>query len=266
MKAIDIYNAWAPADGPWSPWVKPVLFAERHRADVVRESRWEPFPGLPAWFDEEVMRALDEPKNAGPHAYRSEHRLRDVALVVDLPSDEGVKFGLAITTHGFRPVPLYNAAPGPPLQAIVNVWPIMEALERGVARIAEVPASAPPAFLLDFERGGERAFVRTGLFDNRSICRSSDFPSVERFKSSGIRRIVLLCEALRDDLRSIALEWQSGGLELWLKRPSHREPAAPTRLRRPWLGKRLLVEWRHAFLTARADGLYGRVVEESSGG
>ncbi|MDB6111534.1 MAG: hypothetical protein JWR69_3284, partial [Pedosphaera sp.] len=27
MNKEDIYKVWAPADGVWSPWVKPVLFA-----------------------------------------------------------------------------------------------------------------------------------------------------------------------------------------------------------------------------------------------
>lgn len=262
MKASDIYNAWAPTNGTWSPWVKPVLFAESHRAYVERRAGLDPFPEVPKWFDDEVQRPLEERAESIPHDYRSAHAPRDVALVIDLPSDQGVKLGAALSSRAFRPVPLYNAAPGP--RAIVAVGPIIGALERAVPYLAEIPAAAAPAFLLDASRNGEGVRVGPGLFDNRSICRSSDFPSAERLQSAGVRRIVILCDAVQDDLRSVALEWQSAGLEIWLKRPSQRRPAVPERLRRPWFGERMWIEFRHAVRKPGADGLYGKMINEPS--
>lgn len=261
-KAIEAYRAWAPRDGRWTPWVKPVLFAVVHRRlfGVAREEA-RGLPSLPTWFEEEVMAPLE--RRATTHGYREAPKVHNVALVIDLPSTEGTRLGVAATALGFRPIPLYNAAPGP--RPIVDVAPIMNALEDGARFLGEVPLAAPPAFLLDANRMGS-APPFDALFDNRSICRASDFPSAAMLLEDGIRRVLLLCDAIRDDLQPIALAWQQAGLEVWWKRPSERRPAAPIALREAWFGRRL---WRAVVdhvRAPRADGSFGHLVNRPSGG
>jgi hypothetical protein len=39
--------------------------------------------------------------------------MSDTVLAVDLPGADSVEVGFALAAVGFRPVPLYNASPGP---------------------------------------------------------------------------------------------------------------------------------------------------------
>src|SRR5262245_28176313 len=85
----DIFEVWAPARGRWSPWVKPVLFA---CLDHEPFSAARPLPIDISW---------------APSA------TTNTALVLDLPSAEGVVVALELAAQGYRPVPLYNAVPLP---------------------------------------------------------------------------------------------------------------------------------------------------------
>src|SRR5262245_51022474 len=112
-----VYETWAPPGGPWSPWVKPVLFA-----------------------------CMDEPIGIAPTATSS----LDVswapppadraAIVLDLPGGEGVAVGIALASLGYRPVPLYNALPMPMVMAVaaVDVRTIVGALERATQQLREI--------------------------------------------------------------------------------------------------------------------------------
>ena len=35
MKEFELFERWAPKDGAWSPWVKPVLFAAERVASLT---------------------------------------------------------------------------------------------------------------------------------------------------------------------------------------------------------------------------------------
>jgi hypothetical protein len=83
-----IYSVWAPRDAKWTPWVKPVAFA-----------CIEYFPAPVAGSSPDTSWA---PTN-DPHT----------AIVVDLPGGDGVWAGIDLARRGYRPVPLYNALPGP---------------------------------------------------------------------------------------------------------------------------------------------------------
>ena len=59
----------------------------------------------------------------------------NVAVVLDLPGADGVWTGVALAARGYRPVPLYNAVPGPTtgvwigaFASLVDVAPILAAL------------------------------------------------------------------------------------------------------------------------------------------
>lgn len=260
MSTIDIHRAWAPADATWSPWVKPVLFAslDRDLGDLGMA------PAAPEWLGPELVTPLEETLPRPVDPYREDRSLDDVALVIDLPGASGIELGVALARRGFRPIPLYNALPS--RVAIVDVLPMMRVLLRSADEVAAVPRSAPPAFLLDADRMGKGRRLAPGLFDNRSICRISDFPSAARLREAGIRRGVLVTEALEEDLEEVALAWQAGGLEVWTKRPSERAVAAPAVLHRPWIGRRL---WKLAFpllFPVDASGAYGRLIDEPAAG
>ena len=90
MTPEEVYRAWSPEAAKWSPWVKPVVFAHLHAMPAESE---------PAGVTHQEMAPL--PLDADG----------TTAIVVDLPSAEGVQLGLALAARGFRPVPLYNAVP-----------------------------------------------------------------------------------------------------------------------------------------------------------
>jgi hypothetical protein len=200
-----LFSIWAPDNSPWSRWAKPVLFAH-----------YDPeMPLAP------VTDAAGDVSWAPPVGER-------VALVLDLPGAEGVQKGLALAACGFRPVPLYNAVPLFAAEsqvalstnkwiAAVNVLPILSALKDGAEELAKLnlPADAPPAFLLDANRAGDGRKMAPDDFDNRSVSFTTDFPSANFLLSQGISNAILVQRnALPTDLAHIMRRWQDGGLAL----------------------------------------------------
>src|SRR5580704_6773398 len=173
MNRKDVFDAWAPPGSRWTPWVKPVLFAHVDEAQGVvpltrpKWARAEVFVGAPA-----------DPR------YRSSARGRRAAVVVDLPSVEGVAAGLALHDLGFHPIPLYSSLPGPGPGAVVPMERVLAGLLAGAFELQRRPVAvdAPPAFLLDARRAAQEVSPRPGQFDNRSVSFPTDFPSAERLK------------------------------------------------------------------------------------
>ena len=224
MNAEEAYQVWAPEQGPWSPWVKPILFSvERvwddagdREPDGVQEPPW--------------VSAFDAA----------------TALVVDLPGALGVQLGLALGRRGWRPVPLYNALPGgtpagPPTSAtaLVDVASILSALRSATAPLERLALAAdrPPAFLLDAQRRlGTGTAPQPGKYDNRSISLPTDFPSGLFLRSHGIRQVLLVQQSTtvpQVDLAHTLLAWQEAGLSILAKRLDTDDPAEPIRVARP---------------------------------
>lgn len=263
MKRKAVYRSWAPSEGSWTSWVKPVLFSALDEESLVQEDQ---LPSAPVWFEQHLLAPLAEGAvSADEHPYRASHAVRDVALVIDLPGASGTEVGLHAAERGYRPIPLYNAVHSK--VAVVDVSEILHALVHGAERVARVPVNAPPAFLLDANRMGGDRVLRPGLFDNRSVCRIADFPSAETLMDAGIARAVLVCEGSpASDLESVLLAWQESGIALWSKRPDDDRDVAPFVLaRRSWF-RRIPDAIRAALLARRSDGSYGRVIEAPSGG
>ena len=227
MTKEELFEIWAPTGGRWSPWVKPVLFACR-----PDEFFLSPQPLAP--FDIIDLPAIEE----------------RTALVLDLPSSDGIRAGLALAAQGYRPVPLYNAIPGPSLTAstltplalhstaLVDVYGIVEALRAGASHLRGLNLSpeSPPAFLIDANRRGEGQAVSPGRFDNRSISFTTDFPSATFLMANGIQRAVLV-QAERDtpqpDLAHTLRRWQESGIAIALKRLDTAGPAVPIEIQKP---------------------------------
>src|SRR5262245_6521195 len=104
MTKEELFEIWAPPNSRWSPWVKPVLFACMDTEPQL------PAPTAKVIIPEQVL-----PTTAVYHFDTTQVPPieRNVALVLDLPGAEGVRAGLALASQGYRPVPLYNAVPGP---------------------------------------------------------------------------------------------------------------------------------------------------------
>lgn len=263
MNKDQIFTAWAPDASIWSPWTKPVLFAHMG-ATAMAVPEWAQTPEAPVNIN--WCPAIQE----------------KIAMVVDLPDAEGVLAGVALAERGYRPVPLYNAIPLPaneptvdPISqrevAAVNVFPILDALRKGAERLAglQIPADAPPAFLLDANRRAPGRQMAPDEFDNRSVCFTTDFPSANFLSGHGFQRAWLVQKdgPVRSDLSYVLRRWQDGGIALEIVRPG--SSALPERLEIPrpsWYGamfQRVLL----AFGLARADeGGFGAWIPESAAG
>jgi hypothetical protein len=251
-----IYQVWAPQQAIWSRWVKPVLFAF---ADGILKEHPDRAPS----FNPQHIPA------AGT-----------TAIIVELPGQEGVLWGIQLARLGYRPVALYNALPFPPqekmtapasrTESTVNGEPILAALVHETAALGQIQllSGAPPAFLLDADRRIAMKDPAPGRFDNRSVCFSTDFPSAEFLLAQGIRQVVIVQKGsdVAGDLLQPLLAWQKSGIRLLRMEPAGtRSPFAmvahePTFLRR--LSYRLGV----AFGLRRSElGGFGGIVPSGGG-
>ncbi len=234
MKREELFEVWAPAAAVWSPWVKPVLFS------CLNEGAWDELLGMPAppahWCTEWLPSAAE-----------------NIVLVLDLPGHEGVAVALDLARCGYRPVPLYNALPGPREQELsatgwlatpplVEVSGILNTLRAATRRLADagLPAEAPPAFLLDARRRVGQRLATPGCFDNRSISFVTDFPSANLLLARGMRRVLLVQRGATQpqaDLAHTLRRWQDSGLEITLKDLEVAGPPAPLIVNKPtWFG------------------------------
>jgi len=224
-----IFETWAPRDGRWSPWVKPVLFCFINRISTT----------------------------AGTSTFHGLNFLSFVAstaVVIDLPGAESVAAGMALAARGWQPIPLFNALPGPsahdpfsedvlagkaepsaPPPVAVEVNSIVAALRDATPALQalRISPSAPPAFLLDARRGAPGWAPRFDTFDNRSISFPSDFPSTEKLREYGITRILLIQEraAPQHDLMHTLRLWQDDGLTIELLNPGESARPQPCPIR-----------------------------------
>lgn len=210
-----IYLAYAPPEGAWSAWVKPVAFACLTPL-LVRAT--PPAPPAPDPFD-----ATWAPPPATGHA-----------LVVDLPGPGAVRAGIALAHRGYRPIPIFNATPGP--RPLVEVDGVLAALVAGAPVLADLalPAAAPPAFLLDALRRAPGRRPAPGTYDNRWLAFPQDFPSATLLLARGIRSVAvwtLPASPPATDLAHVLRRWQEAGIELELTAGD--APPAPYRAPRP---------------------------------
>lgn len=238
-----LYLTWAPAESPWSPWVKPVLFASL-----------ETMP-LRGYLTEGDFQAPTPEEG--------------MAVVVDLPGHESVAAGVTLARAGWRPVPLYNSLPE--TEAIVEMAPVVAGLWAGaeVLQGLKLPDSAPPAFLLDSRRLKGPLFPPAGSFDNRAVCASSDLPTAEFLRGRGVWRVLLVQTGgarPQLDLLEILRVWKTAGMRIDVRPTAsddrrERCNLGPASL---WAQLWALVTW--VFLERRPGGVYGRRLEKVSHG
>ena len=249
MNAEQAYLVWAPEQSPWSPWAKPVLFASQ-----------------PSWDDPGAHELDEPPAPAWVSAFDA-----TTAFVLDLPGAEGVRRGVALARSGWRPVPLYNAVPGP--SELVDVASIVHAMRRATALLEPLALvhDSPPAFLLDARRRyGTGDPALPGRFDNRSISLPTDFPSGLFLRARGIERVVLVQEvsaAPQTDLAHTLVAWQEAGLSILAKSSGTEGPPESIRVERP---SNLRVMWYRFLATlglrrSPLGGFGGTIPEPSAG-
>jgi hypothetical protein len=218
MKPSELFRLWAPEDSIWSPWAKPVLFAE------------DAFLG-------------GEPAQVGTwHSlvvkWAPTTSVGQTAIVLDLPGANAIWYGMAVSQRGFRPVPLYNGVWGP--MALVDVNPIRIALHEVedvlTDLLVRLPASAPPVFLLDSNRLSNAASALPGRFDNRWYVFPQDFPSANLLLSHGINRVILAQPQAgppRSDLTHVLLRWQQAGIVITACGADDTNPPTPIEVSKP---------------------------------
>jgi hypothetical protein len=255
MHREEVHESWAPPEGVWSLWVKPVLFAqmpEDVRYASLTGSPPAPVPWSRPWsaFDVSWAPPVEE----------------RVVLVVDLAGWEAVQVGMALAQRGYRPVPLFNACIGP--HEVIGQGSIQRALREGAAdlRALALPADAPPAFLLDRYRQAPVRPVRPGDFDNRWWVYPEDFPSPALLRGRGFARAVVVQRDSRrplDDLTRVLREWQEAGLRLAVKDLADDDPSRPLVVFRPGWFWRALERLFGAFGRRRSPpGGFGYVVQQ----
>lgn len=248
MLARHTFFIWAPPESIWSPWAKPVLFAE--------------LPEVPNALAGTVLPLTDD---EAPWVSVFGRR---TAFVIDLPGAASVMRGLQLAGHGYRPVPLYNTSHAH--GEVVNTDDLIAGLHTGrnVLPALSIPADAPPAFLLDSERLPSRSPVAPGRYDNRWVVLPQDFPSGNFLRDHGIDTVLLWQTqdiAPREDLAHVLRRWQDAGLRVFLKHGAPDNPPALITVNRPSAFRSLF--HRFAILSGlrrSSAGGFGSVVPEPS--
>lgn len=245
-----IFEAWAPDGALWTPWAKPVLFANLSRFSVT-------IPSVDQW------RSLDVSQIPSARGR--------TAIIVELPGIESVLTGLALANQGYRPVPLYNVNVGP--NAVIDVDAIAGALRLGAdaMRDMRIAPDAPPAFLLDSNRMRPSRVLAPGKFDNRWIVMPQDFPSATALLSRGISEVVVIVAGdnpVRGDLAHVLLRWQRAGLAILGVDPTGSKPPREVRIEPPSLFRRA---WYRLIALAglrrsNVGGFGAQIPEEQEGG
>lgn len=243
MIAESAYERWAPPDSPWSPWVKPVLFAKGPST-------------LPTEFDTEPWTRMNFP-HLPPPSVRP-------ALILDVPGVAAVDLGLVAARTGYRPIPLFNAVNGP--MPVVDLAAIRQRLICDAENVAgmPIPPDAPPCFLLDSRRAGRGPYIAPGYFDNRWVVLPQDFPSSRFLISQDITAVYLINrngETPQPDLAHVLHRWQQEGLPIHLLGFETGRPAEPITVNRPSHFGALWYRWLTLFgLRRHAGGGFGSVV------
>jgi len=205
MTGRDIYQVWAPAFDEWSPWVKPVLFAEIDAMTIGTAPAQMPESGLSCAVGAR----------------------RDTAVVVDLPGAQSLLAGFDLAREGYRPVPLYNTTSGrrqkvPPTNCVLtDVSNVVELLSIPLPDYVRntIIGDNPPAFLLDSHRlqGGKRP--GPGMYDNRWMVFPQDLPSARFLQVRGITQAIVIQDTIlpAEDLTHVLLRWQEGGITIYLR-------------------------------------------------
>jgi hypothetical protein len=246
MTNEDCFSAWAPEEGLWSRWAKPVLFTQWPDGLSLGSRSW-PDPHDYLWLSHASVR---------------------MALVVDLPGVESVETGVALARRGYRPVPLYNTSLGP--SPLLDVVDLVRALASGATALRGITLTpdASPAFLIDADRMRPAVPSNPGRYDNRWVVFPQDFPSATFLRSRGIAEVIVLHDrnGVQEDLAHVLLRWQEAGIRMRAVAPGDALPREITVKKPSWFRR----AWYRAITVARLRrsnaGGFGGVIPVAGGG
>ena len=194
MTGRDIFKIWAPEETKWTPWVRPVPFVNIDNNLKVYEVAEFIVP-------EEKYIKLS----------------LDTALIIDLPGNDSIKKGIAVSKIGFRPIPIYNGTDEQEgAISTVDNHSIKIGLAKGALELQkiEINKNAPPAFLLDSNRMN-RLKMNESIFDICWDIYAQDLPTAEYFLKNDINKIVVIGEKIQKDLKKILYKFQKKGIKIF---------------------------------------------------
>jgi len=248
MNIPESFESWAPASSPWSPWAKPVLFAQgQGQVEVAPPGELD--PQALVWIESLRERS---------------------ALILDLPGVLSVNTGLQLARYKFRPVPLFNTTAG--LMSVVNVDEIRTQLfsQAPTIGLLQLPCDASPVFLLDSCRRSGQHPALPGYFDNRWVVFPQDFPSGRFLREHGIEQVVIWQENAGQpapDLAHVVRRWQEAGLTIWSKGLPPAEVPGPITVNKPaWYRNMLQRIFIAAGLHRNYAGGFGVLIPDPSAG
>lgn len=236
MWGREAYRLWAPERSPWSLWAKPTLFAQESLASGGRAFA----PDMPAspqpaielitgpvvtGIDQFGKPILSQPVSPPAETTNplTEEMLRNVPksdgttlLIAELRGYQSAQAAVLLAKRGWRPVPLFNGTwdTNAEVQMKELVSQLMLATDtlQGIA----IPDNAPPVFLLDYGRKGQRTSPPPGTFDNRWMVFPQDFPSGNMLRSHGFKTALVLSNGvtLEEDLRHVLCRWQEAEIKI----------------------------------------------------
>ncbi len=194
MSLKEVYNIWAPFGSRWIDWVRPVPFVSTNTSYVIRE-----------WIDYTI-----------PTICYMRDYCKDMAIIIDLPAVNSIKEGIALTSFGYRPIPIFNGTnPMPNTKATTNNLLIGPLLIWGASKLHDLSlkADANPVFLLDKNRL-QRYKIDPSVFDNSWDVYSQDLPSAEYFLQHGIHKILVRSDRVERDLGKILYQFQKRNIQI----------------------------------------------------
>jgi hypothetical protein len=207
---------------------------------------------------------------------------QNTGLIINLRADHSLGLSISLAKRGWRPVPVLNASSSHIRETIspsgrilenvevINTFRIRNLLCELAPALAtlDLPASAPPAFLIDSQRLTGGQLPEPGMFDNRWKLYVQDFPSGEILLRNEVKRIAVIQEDLgeyAEDLRAILLTWQSEGVEIWEGLPAYSSTLRRTEIRPLSVIQKMWFRVRTSLMRRQKDGSgFGRFI--SAGG
>lgn len=247
MSAKAVQNVWSASNHPWSSWVKRPLFASLSGKEVVQAKEGD------------VYRSELAPWVGKAPSWLSGER---VAVLIDLPGRDAIEMGLALGSHGFRPVLSINATSS--REEAIDMHSVLDMLAEGARFASSFPSGSDvlPAFILDSRREGAGTNLAPGRFDNRWTVFPTDLPSAEHLKKANIASVVIIQEGtdVKADVQAIAWTYQRGGLEVRVANLREHTTVSLPKEQPGWFSF-MMGQFRRRFaLRRRWDGSYGHRV------
>lgn len=212
MTAKEIYKIWAPDGKKWVDWVRPVSFLGigKYQKSYVLNDRTLPKVEFLEKKDRSILEII--------LGRFPEIQLDTTAIIIDLPGEKSVRYGIAIAKLGFRPIPIYNGTLEPPkARATVDNQSVGMALENWAYELKNIAIDddARPAFLLDRNRL-TRYKMDDAMYDNSWDVYPQDLPSPQYFLDNGIRDILVIGgRSISRDVKNILGKHQRKGLNIY---------------------------------------------------